>query len=98
MRRPMRSAEPISLTSTTPSLPQRPNGERYRRRGGVWTMLGSRKNSKPEKCLKMPPKPRRPVHAVLAGFLVSRLILLVYNLNQDCKTKQQIKYTTNQIQ
>src|SRR5262249_42050725 len=27
-RRPMRSAEPISLTSITPSLPQRPNGWR----------------------------------------------------------------------
>ena len=36
--------------------------------GRVWTMLGSRKNSKPEKCLKMPQNPTRQVHALLGGF------------------------------
>jgi hypothetical protein len=35
--------------------------------GRAWTMFGSRKNSKPEKCLKMPQTPQRPVHAVLGG-------------------------------
>ena len=30
-------------------------------------MLGSRKNSKPEKCSKMPQNPTRQVHALLAA-------------------------------
>ncbi|MDO9129214.1 MAG: hypothetical protein Q7U34_05040, partial [Anaerolineales bacterium] len=33
--------------------------------GRAWTMLGSRKNSKPEKCLKMATNPTCPVHAML---------------------------------
>jgi hypothetical protein len=37
-------------------------------------MLGSRKNSKPEKCLKMPQNPTRQVHALLAGFVQDALI------------------------
>src|SRR3990172_7183853 len=32
-------------------------------------MFGSRKNTKPEKCLKMPQNPQRPVHAVLGGLI-----------------------------
>jgi hypothetical protein len=34
--------------------------------GRAWTLLGSSINSKPEKCLKMPQNPQRPVHAGLA--------------------------------
>ena len=34
--------------------------------GRAWTLLGSRENSKPEKCLKMRQNPQRPVHALLA--------------------------------
>jgi len=30
--------------------------------GRAWTMLGSRKNPKPEKCSKMPQNPQRQVH------------------------------------
>jgi len=37
--------------------------------GRAWTLLGSRKNSKPEKCLKMPQNPTRQVHALLAAFM-----------------------------
>jgi len=37
--------------------------------GRAWTLFGSRKNSKPEKYLKMPQNPQRPVHAMLGGFL-----------------------------
>ncbi len=33
--------------------------------GRAWILFGSRKNSKPEKCLKMPQNPQRPVHALL---------------------------------
>jgi len=36
--------------------------------GRAWTMLGSRKNSKPEKCSKMPQNPTRQVHALLGSF------------------------------
>jgi hypothetical protein len=35
--------------------------------GRAWTLLGSRKNSKSEKCLKIAQNPQRPVHAVLGG-------------------------------
>jgi hypothetical protein len=35
--------------------------------GRAWTLLGSRKNSKPEKCSKMPQNPTRQVHAVFGG-------------------------------
>jgi len=35
--------------------------------GRAWTMLGSRENSKPEKCLKMATNPTCPVHALLGG-------------------------------
>jgi len=38
--------------------------------GWAWTLLGSRKNSKPEKFSKMPQNPQRPVHALLACALV----------------------------
>jgi hypothetical protein len=40
--------------------------------GRAWTMLGSRKNSKPEKCLKMPQNPQRPVHALLGRELMAQ--------------------------
>ena len=36
--------------------------------GRAWTMLGSRKNSKRGKCLKMPQNPTRQVHALLGAF------------------------------
>jgi hypothetical protein len=36
--------------------------------GRAWTMFGSRKNSKREKCLKMPQNPTRQVHALLGVF------------------------------
>ena len=38
-----------------------PNGVRYWALGRAWTLLGSRKNSKPEKYLKMATNPQRPV-------------------------------------
>jgi hypothetical protein len=37
--------------------------------GRAWTMLESRKNSKPEKCSKMPQNPTRQVHALLGTVL-----------------------------
>jgi hypothetical protein len=40
--------------------------------GQAWTLLGSRKNSKPEKCLKKPQNPQRPVHAVLGNLLLRK--------------------------
>jgi len=45
-----------------------PNGLRYPRVGGLGKGLRCRKNSKPEKCLKMPQNPTRRVHALLARF------------------------------
>lgn len=36
--------------------------------GWAWTLLGSRENLKPEKCLKKSQNPQRPVHALLGGF------------------------------
>ena len=38
--------------------------------GRAWILLGSRKNPKREKCLKMPQNPTRQVHALLARFLL----------------------------
>jgi len=35
--------------------------------GRVWTLFESRKNPKPEKCLKMPQNPTRQLHALLAA-------------------------------
>lgn len=40
--------------------------------GRAWILLGSRKNSKREKCLKMPQNPTRQVHALLATFLLKK--------------------------
>ena len=37
--------------------------------GQAWTLLGSRENSKPERCLKMHQNPQRPVHASLGVVL-----------------------------
>jgi hypothetical protein len=37
--------------------------------GRAGNLLGSRKNSKLEKCLKMAQNPQRPVHAVLGAVL-----------------------------
>jgi hypothetical protein len=37
--------------------------------GRAWILFGSRKNSKPEKCSKMPQNPHRPLHALLARLL-----------------------------
>ena len=41
--------------------------------GRAWTLFGSRKNSKREKCLKMPQNPTRQVHALLARTGASNL-------------------------
>jgi len=41
--------------------------------GRAWTLLESRKNSKPEKCLKMPQNPTRQVHALLGAVLFRSL-------------------------
>ena len=38
----------------------------------AWTLLESRKNSKPEKYLKTAQTPQRPVHAVLGGLLLCK--------------------------
>jgi len=46
----------------------RANGLSYPRVGGVWTRSEGRKNSKTEKCSKMPQNPTRQVHALLARF------------------------------
>jgi hypothetical protein len=35
--------------------------------GRAWILFGSRKNPKPEKCLKMPQNPTRQVHALLGN-------------------------------
>jgi hypothetical protein len=40
--------------------------------GRAWTLLGSRENSKREKCLKMPQSPTRQVHAVLGNLAPAR--------------------------
>ena len=40
--------------------------------GRAWKMLGSRKNPKPEKCLKMPQTPTRRVHALLGNLLADQ--------------------------
>ena len=44
---------------------RRANGLRYWALGRMWILFGSRENSKPEKCSKMPQNPQRPVHALL---------------------------------
>jgi len=44
-----------------------PNGLRCLRVGERGLFLGAGKNSKREKCLKMPQNPTRQVHALLAG-------------------------------
>jgi hypothetical protein len=43
--------------------------------GRAWTLLGSRENSKPEKCLKTAQNPQRPVHALLG------IVLIITKLN-----------------
>ena len=53
-------------------------------------MFGSRENSKPEKCSKMPQNPTRQVHALLAGFEQDALI---ENQNQRHKTDKIIART-----
>jgi hypothetical protein len=67
-------ADTISLDSysifyhkLSTTLTPRANGLRYWRWGGTWTLFGSRKNSKPKKCLKMQQNPQRPVHALLGA-------------------------------
>ena len=52
---------------------ERANGLRYLRVGGRGFALGAGKNSKREKCLKMPQNPTRQVHALLARFCFARL-------------------------
>jgi len=60
----------IAITSFTLAKP--PNGLRSRSMalGWAWILFGSRKNLKPEKCLKMRQNPQRPVHALLARFFL----------------------------
>ena len=63
----------------------RANGLRYLRVGGRGQCLRAGKNSKPEKCLKMPQNPTRQVHALLARFpfceaYFLRLALLVISM------------------
>ena len=48
---------------------KQPNGLRYLRVGGLGFTPKMRKNSKREKCLKMPQNPTRQVHALLAALL-----------------------------
>jgi hypothetical protein len=67
-----------------------PNGLRYLRVGGRGFCLGAGKNSKPEKCLKMPQNPTRQVHALLAGFVQDALI---NNQNHCHKTDEIIART-----
>ena len=44
--------------------------------GRAWILFGSKKNSKREKCLKMPQNPTRQVHAMLArSYLINKLII-----------------------
>jgi hypothetical protein len=73
----MRSAEPISLTSTTPSLPQLPNGVRYPQVDGMRQRYFIGTHSKPRKLLENAQTPttiaptffvRDQVHAVLGSF------------------------------
>jgi len=42
--------------------------------GRAWTLLGSRKNLKPEKCSKMRQNPQRPVHALLGSISNANLL------------------------
>jgi hypothetical protein len=44
--------------------------------GRAWILFESRKNSKPEKCLKMPQNPQRPVHALLGCLPAYQNLLL----------------------
>ena len=53
-------------------------------------MLGSRENSKPEKCLKTAQTPTRQVHALLGGFVQDALI---ENQNHNQKTDKIIART-----
>ena len=59
--------------------------------GRAWTMLGSRKNSKPEKCLKMPQNPTRQVHAVLGVFLLTDATQMP---RYEGKTRRKFLYLT----
>ena len=52
-------------------LDKPPNGLRYLRVGGRGFCLGAGKNSKREKCSKMPQNPTRQVHALLGAVFVN---------------------------
>jgi hypothetical protein len=49
--------------------------------GRAWTMLGSRKSPKPEKCLKMPQNPTRQVHALLGNLAAYQNTGFYHNAN-----------------
>ena len=66
------------------------NGLRYWALGRAWIHLGSRKNSKPEKCLKMPQHPQRPVHRMLK-YKVEYETLSVEEYEKQYQ-EQQLKY------
>jgi len=48
--------------------------------GRAGIMFKGRKNSKPEKCLKMPQNPTRQVHALLGGAMLCKTRWLLKNL------------------
>jgi len=45
--------------------------------GRAWKLFGSRKNPKPEKCLKIRTVPTRPVHALLDELLIIGIAFLL---------------------
>jgi len=58
-------------------------------------MLGSRKNPKPEKCLKMPQNPTRQVHALLGNCPLTRTFAEKRRHRQHDKILQRILLLTN---
>ena len=54
--------------------------------GRAGILLGNRKNSKPEKCLKMAQNPTRQVHAVLGAFSLEVTSTLGYFVHSNTPT------------
>jgi hypothetical protein len=71
------------LIFETIQLQEHANGLCYWALGRVWTLLGSRKNSKLEKCLKTAQNPQRPVHALLSA---ANLRNILYGFSAHCIT------------
>jgi len=57
--------QPANNRKTKPELKRKAQRFALVAVGRARKMFGSRKNSKPEKCLKMPQNPHRPLHALL---------------------------------